>query len=80
MLASDWTALLARELLAELRRAERQRLARLARAQAAGSRRPWARWKRWHAWAGLVQAARPLLRRRLPWRGSASLRRGGEQA
>ena len=77
MLASDWTALLARELLAELhRRAEHQRLMGL---RSADSGTPGIRALRWHGRAGLVRAG-PAWRQRLPWRGSTPLGRGGEQA
>jgi hypothetical protein len=79
MLASDWTALLARELLAELRRqAERQHLARLAGAtscwqEAVGSVEAM-------AWLGGPGPGGARLAQRLPWRGAKPLRQGGEQA
>jgi hypothetical protein len=77
MLASDWTALLARELLTELhRRAEHQRL---MGPRSAGGRTPGTRALRWHGREGQVPAG-PAWRQRLPWRGSTSLGRGGEQA
>jgi hypothetical protein len=79
MLTSDWTALLARELLAELhRQAEHQRLARLAQAQRGGKRRRTRRLG-WRGRAGLVRARRAS-RQRLPWPDSAPLGQGGERA
>jgi hypothetical protein len=81
VLPGDWTALIASELVAELRRRdERRRLNPHARTRPSGGSTPPARSARRRGRVGLIQAAHAWQERRLQGRGARPLGQGGEQA
>ena len=78
MMPGDWSEVVVRERMAELRReAQRERLALLVRSRRGGSaaRRRSARWDRWAAW---FRTARARLPSRLPSPGHETLAEQGD--